>query len=226
MTTTLNQPEKITIVIADDHTFFREGLVKVLQMGSRFTIVGEAANGEELVALATEFAPDLLIVDINMPILNGIEAVKQINHLGINCKVIALSMHNEDSILAKMLEAGAMSILDKNTSRDQLYEAIEAVVVHKRLYFSAASNAKMLALLKTTTFNGNASNAGTFSERELEVINLVCRDFSNKMIADKLDISPRTVESHRMRIMEKMNVKSVAGLVAFAFSHNLFANNN
>lgn len=216
-----NHPEKISIVIADDHTFFREGLVKVLQMESRFTIAGEATNGEELVALATEFAPDLLIVDINMPVLNGIEAVKQINHLGINCKIIALSMHNEDSILAKMLDAGAMSILDKNTSRDELYEAIETVVVHNRLYFPAATNAKMLTLLKTAAFKGNATNAITFSERELEVINLVCRDFSNKMIADKLDISPRTVESHRMRIMEKMNVKSVAGLVAFAFSHEL-----
>lgn len=216
-----NHSDKISIVIADDHTFFREGLVKVLQMGSRFTIVGEATNGEELVALATEFAPDLLIVDINMPVLNGIDAVKQINHLGINCKIIALSMHNEDSILAKMLDAGAMSILDKNTSRDELYEAIETVVVQNRLYFPAATNAKMLTLLKTAAFNGNATNAITFSERELEVINLVCRDFSNKMIADKLEISPRTVESHRMRIMEKMNVKSVAGLVAFAFSHEL-----
>ena len=223
---TLNQPEQITIIIADDHTFFREGLVKVLQMESRFTIAGEATNGEELVALATEFAPDLLIVDINMPVLNGIEAVKQINHLGINCKIIALSMHNEDSILAKMLDAGAMSILDKNTSRDELYEAIETVVVQNRLYFPAATNAKMLTLLKTAAFKGNATNAITFSERELEVINLVCRDFSNKMIADKLDISPRTVESHRMRIMEKMNVKSVAGLVAFAFSHELLFDNN
>ncbi len=221
-----NHSDKISIVIADDHTFFREGLVKVLQMGSRFTIVGEATNGEELVALATEFAPDLLIVDINMPILNGIEAVKQINHLGINCKIIALSMHNEDSILAKMLDAGAMSILDKNTSRHELYEAIETVVVQNRLYFPAATNAKMLTLLKTAAFKGNATNAITFSERELEVINLVCRDFSNKMIADKLEISPRTVESHRMRIMEKMNVKSVAGLVAFAFSHELLFDNN
>lgn len=219
--TSNNHPEKISIVIADDHAFFREGLVKVLQTGSRFTIVGEATNGEELVALASEFAPDLLIVDINMPVLNGIEAVKQINHLGIDCKIIALSMHNEDSILAKMLDAGAMSILDKNTSRDELYEAIETVVIQNRLYFPAATNAKMLNLLKTAAFKGNATKAITFSERELEVINLVCCDFSNKMIADKLDISPRTVESHRMRIMEKMNVKTVAGLVAFAFSHEL-----
>lgn len=221
-----SQLDKITIVIADDHTFFREGLVKVLQMESRFVIVGEATNGEELVALATEFAPDLLIVDIGMPILNGIEAVKQINHLGINCKVIALSMHTEDSILAKMLEAGATSILDKNTSRDELYEAIDTVVVHNRLFFQAATNAKMLNLLKRAAFKGNATGAYTFSEREIEVIKLVCQDFSNKMIADKLEISPRTVETHRTRIMEKMNVKSVAGLVAFAFSHELLSDIN
>ena len=207
-------PDKITIIIADDHTFFREGLVKVLQMEERFSIIGEAANGEQLVALATEHEPDLLIVDIGMPILNGIEAVQQLNHLGIQSKVIALSMHTEKSILTKMYDAGASCILEKNTSRDDLYKAIDSVMLQNR------------PLFKLATFKGTYPVEITFSERELEVVKLVCEDFSNKMIADKLAISPRTVESHRTRIMEKMNVKSVAGLVAFAFSNKLIDGRN
>ena len=220
---TLNQINKITIVIADDHTFFREGLAKVLSSNDRFVLVGEASNGEELVALATEHAPDLLIVDIGMPILNGIDAVTQINHLGIGCKVIALSMHTEDSILLKMLDAGAMSVLDKNTAKEELFEAIDSVVLQDRLYFPADTNAKMLSLLEYVGKKTTLDSPISFSDRELDVIRLVCADFSNKEIADQLDLSIRTVESHRARIMNRMFVKSVAGLVAFAYSHGIIS---
>ena len=213
--------EKINIIIADDHTFFREGLAKVLKMCKHYVVLGEAANGEELVLLASQHAPDLLIVDIGMPTLNGIEAVKQIKHLGINCKVIALSMHSEAAILNKMIDAGAMSILDKNISRDELYEAINTVVLENCTYFPAATKAKMQNLLNKAPGNDRQKNVASFSDREIEIINLVCKDYSNKMIAEKLALSSRTVEAHRTRIMEKMEVKSVAGLVAYAFSHGI-----
>ena len=220
---TLNQIHKISIVIADDHPFFREGLRKVLNSNDKIELLGEASNGQELVALAVEYAPDLLIVDIAMPILNGIEAVTEINQLGIGCKVIALSMHNEDSILLKMLDAGAMSVLDKNASKDELFEAIDTVVLQDRLYFPAATNAKMLSLLQYVGKKSDQESPTIFSERELDVIRLVCADFSNKEIADQLSLSIRTVESHRARIMNRMFVKSVAGLVAFAYSHGIIS---
>lgn len=213
--------EKINIIIADDHTFFREGLVKVLQMCKQFVVLGEAANGEDLVQLASQHAPDLLIVDIGMPILNGIEAVKQIKQLGIHCKVIALSMHAEETVLNKMLAVGAMSILDKNTSRDELYEAINTVVIENRTYFPATTKVKIQALLNKAAASACPKTEVSFTEREVEIINLVCKDYSNKMIAKKLALSPRTVETHRTRIMEKMEVKSVAGLVAYALSHGI-----
>ena len=200
---------KIRIIIADDHTFFREGLRLILGLHSNYDIVAEVGDGIALVEAASKYKVDLLIVDIGMPILNGIEAVQQLNHLGIQSKVIALSMHTEKSILTKMYDAGALCILEKNTSRDDLYKAIDSVMLQNR------------PLFKLATFKDTYPVEITFSERELEVVKLVCEDFSNKMIADKLAISPRTVESHRTRIMEKMNVKSVAGLVAFAFSHKL-----
>lgn len=220
MPSSKNKP-KISVIIADDHTFFREGLVKVLQIAKRFQVVGEASNGEELIALAIEHQPNVLIVDINMPVLNGIEAIHKIASLGIPSKVIGLTMHTDNTTLLKMLNAGAMSILDKNTSKDELYEAIDSLVLHNRLYFPAATNAKMLSLLSSANVRPAPDTTEFFTERELDVIRLVCADFANKEIADQLELSPRTVESHRVRIMEKMGVKSVAGLVAYAFSHGL-----
>lgn len=212
---------QITIVIADDHSFFREGLAKVLSMTGMVQIIGEASNGQELVELAERLDPDLLIVDIGMPILNGIDAVKQIRELGIRARVIALSMHSEDAIMIRMLEAGAMGYLDKNTTKEELFAAIDSVVVHNRVYFPASTNLHMLDLLSTSTYKPYPENSLTFTDRELEVIQLVCREFSNKEIADQLHLSQRTIESHRVRIMERMNVKSVAGLVAYAYSKGL-----
>lgn len=212
---------QISIVIADDHSFFREGLAKVLNMTGMVQIIGEASNGQELVELAERLDPDLLIVDIGMPILNGIDAVKQIRELGIRARVIALSMHSEDVIMIRMLEAGAMGYLDKNTTKEELFAAIDSVVVHNRVYFPASTNLHMLDLLSTSTYKPYPENSLTFTDRELEVIQLVCREFSNKEIADQLHLSQRTIESHRVRIMERMNVKSVAGLVAYAYSKGL-----
>jgi two-component system response regulator NreC len=216
---------QISIVIADDHSFFREGLVKVLNMTGMVQILGEASNGQELVELAERLDPDLLIVDIGMPILNGIDAVKKIREHGIRARVIALSMHSEDAIMIKMLEAGAMGYLDKNTSKEELFEAIDSVVVHNRVYFPASTNKHMLDLLTTSTYKPFPDEALTFTDRELEVIKLVCLEFSNKEIANQLQLSQRTIETHRVRIMERMNVKSVAGLVAYAYSNGLIKNN-
>ncbi len=212
---------QISIVIADDHSFFREGLVKVLHMTGMVQVVGEASNGQELVDLALQLDPDLLIVDIGMPVLNGIDAVKKIREQGLRARVIALSMHSEDAIIIKMLEAGAMGYLDKNTSKEELFEAIDSVVSHNRVYFPASTNAHMLDLLSTSTYKPFPDEALVFTDRELEVIHLVCLEFSNKEIANQLQLSQRTIETHRVRIMERMNVKSVAGLVAYAYSNGL-----
>jgi two-component system response regulator NreC len=216
---------QITIVIADDHSFFREGLVKVLNMTGMVQILAEASNGQELVELAERLDPDLLIVDIGMPVLNGIDAVGQIKKMGLRTRVIALSMHSEDAIIIKMLEAGAMGYLDKNTSKEELFEAIDSVVVHNRVYFPASTNKHMLDLLTTSTYKPFPEEALTFTDREIEVIKLVCLEFSNKEIANQLQLSQRTIETHRVRIMERMNVKSVAGLVAYAYSNGLIKNN-
>lgn len=212
---------KIRIIIADDHTFFREGLRLILGLHSNYDIVAEVGDGIALVEAASKYKVDLLIVDIGMPQLNGIEAVKQLAEKGCTSKVIALSMHTEDSIIMQMLTAGAMGYLDKNISKEELYKAIDSVVIHNSVYFPESANAHIMELLSTSAYKPYPNTQIEFTERELEVILLVCDDFTNKEIANKLLISPRTVETHRVRIMERMNVKSVAGLVAYSFSNGL-----
>ncbi len=211
----------ITIIIADDHPFYREGLLNVLHSNKRFKVIAEASNGQELINLAMEHEPDILIVDIGMPIINGIDAIKKITSIGLITRSIALSMHSEDTVMLQMLNAGCMGYLDKNTSKEELFEAIDSVVIHDRVYFPASTNSHMMELLSTSDYKPYPEPILDFTDRETEVINLVCRDFNSKEIADKLNLGHRTIESHRARIMERMNVKSVAGLVAYAYSNKI-----
>lgn len=211
----------ITVVIADDHTFFREGLSKVLQANKKIKVLAQATNGLELIAFAKQYTPDVLIVDIAMPVLDGIKAVKEITRLGIRSKVIALSMHTEDSIILQMLDVGAMGFLDKNTSKEEMYEAIDSVFIHNSVYFPESTNAYMMKLLMSSNYKPYPQKGVVFTPRELEVIQMICKDFTSKEIGAKLDLSPRTIDTHRVRIMEKMNVKSVAGLVAYAYSKGI-----
>jgi DNA-binding NarL/FixJ family response regulator len=213
--------KQITVVIADDHTFFREGLSKVLQANKKIKVLAQATNGLELIEFAKQYTPDVLIVDIAMPLLDGIKAVKEITRLGIRSKVIALSMHTEDSIILQMLDAGAMGFLDKNTSKKEMYEAIDSVLVHNSVYFPESTNAYMMELLASSSYKPYPQKGVVFTPREQEVIQMICKDFTTKEIGVKLDLSPRTIDTHRVRIMEKMNVKSVAGLVAYAYSKGI-----
>ncbi len=215
----------ITVVIADDHTFFREGLSKVLQANKKIKVLAQASNGLELIEFAKQYTPDVLIVDIAMPLLDGIKAVKEITRLGIRSKVIALSMHTEDSIILQMLDSGAMGFLDKNTSKEEMYEAIDSVLIHNSVYFPESTNAYMMELLMSSNFKPYPQNGVVFTPRELEVIQMICKDFTTKEIGAKLDLSPRTIDTHRVRIMDKMSVKSVAGLVAYAYSHGIMSKN-
>jgi DNA-binding NarL/FixJ family response regulator len=213
--------KQITVVIADDHTFFREGLSKVLQANKKIKVLALATNGVELIEFAKQYTPDVLIVDIAMPHLDGIKAVKEITRLGIRSKVIALSMHTEDSIILQMLDAGAMGFLDKNTSKKEMYEAIDSVLIHNSVYFPESTNAYMIELLTSSSYKPYPQKCVVFTPREQEVIQMICKDFTTKEIGVKLDLSPRTIDTHRVRIMEKMNVKSVAGLVAYAYSKGI-----
>jgi DNA-binding NarL/FixJ family response regulator len=211
----------ISIVIADDHLFFREGLINVIKSNKRLQIVGVAGTGKELIDLVAEQKPMLAIVDIGMPMMNGIEATKVITGMEHKTSVIALTMHTEEAVIYKMLEAGAKGYLEKNISKEELFLAIESIVDHDQFYFPESSTTSMFRLMKRLAFNPYPKPTILFSDRELEVLQLVCQDFSSKEIANSLSLSNRTIETHRVNIMQKMNVKSVAGMVAYAYTQGL-----
>lgn len=213
--------DKITIIVADDHPFFREGLIKVLEFNKRFIVLEESKNGEELISKVKLLKPDLAIADVTMPIKNGIEATREIKDMGLATEVIALSMHNDEKLVLQMLQAGAMGFLEKNISKEELYRAIETVIEDRRVYFPESTSRRMFQLIQHAALKPYGDSFIKFTEKEIEIINLVCKDLSNKEIGERLNISSRTVEGNRDRIMKKMNVRSAAGLVAFAYSNRL-----
>lgn len=220
----MNEKIKISIIVADDHTFFRDGLVATLNQHERFFVLCGVGNGNDLLDQVKKLQPDLVITDITMPGMNGIEVTREIVQSGLHTRVITLSIHTEETIIIKMLQAGAMGYLDKTISKEELINAIESVVDHGQVYFPESTSLSMFRLMKKAEMMPYKKNALIFSERELEVIRLVCEDFSSKEIASKLHLSNRTIETHRVNVMEKMNVKSVAGLVAYAYTNGLVSN--
>lgn len=216
--------ETITIIIADDHQFFRSGIIQALNKKPHYKVVAESANGEELLEQAKLYNPDVYLVDITMPKTDGITATQILKERGVKGEIIGLSMHTEEHIILEMLQAGALGYLEKNIGKEELYESIETVVHDKRLYFPASTSERLLSLMTESGFQPYPAEKVVFTAREMEVIQLTCADFTNKEIANHLHLSKRTIETHKVRIMEKMKVKSVAGLVAYAYTHGL-ANN-
>ena len=218
MQTTIND---IKIIIADDHEIFRDGFKLMLSKQKDILLVGEAANGRELVELVNEQMPDLVITDIKMPIMDGIEASKKIAAQFPDMGIIGLLMFDEDDLIIDMLEAGAKGYLLKNANKEQIIEAIKTVYNGDPYYCKTTSN-KLTQMIAKSKFNPyRKKEVIEFSDREQEIIKLVCQELTNKEIADKLFLSSRTVEGHRLKIMEKMNVKNPVGLVVYALKHGL-----
>ena len=159
--------DKITIIVADDHPFFREGLIKVLEFDKLFTVLEEAKNGEELISKVKHLKPDLAIVDVTMPIKNGIEATREIKDMGLATEVIALSMHNDEKLILQMLQAGAMGFLEKNISKEELYRAIDTVIEDRRVYFPESTSRRMFKLLQDFALKPYGESIIEFTENEI-----------------------------------------------------------
>ncbi len=211
----------IRIVIADDHEIFRNGFKLLLKDQPLIELVGDAANGKELLLLAKEAQPDVVFMDINMPVMDGIEATKQLSKAAPDTGIIALSTFNEDSLIVDMLEAGARGYLLKNTNKAELFTAAKAV--HEGgTYYCAATSSRLQKLIVQSGFNPYKHKPKpSFSQRELEVIDLICKEYTTKEIAGQLGLSNRTVESYRENILEKTGAKNFVGVVVYAFKNKL-----
>ena len=211
----------IKLIIADDHEIFRDGFKLMLSKFPEIKLVGEAANGRELLELIEKENPDVILTDIKMPVMDGIEATKKIAALYPDKGVIGLSMYDDDELIIEMLEAGAKGYLIKNAGKDQIIEAIKTVYNDEPYYCRTTSN-KLTQMIAKSRFNPyKKTEKAEFSEREKEIIDCICDEMTNKEIGDKLFISVRTVEGHRLKILEKMNVKNTVGLVVYAIKNGI-----
>ena len=212
--------KQIRILIADDFPMFREGIRIMLEQEAKFEIVGEAANGDELMRMADATKPDIVITDIEMPVMNGIEATKEIKAKHPLTGVVALTMFGDDHLIIEMLEAGAGGYLLKSTRKQELIDAIEAVN-EGGIYYCNRTSLRLSKMIAQTKLN-EKNHEIVFSKKELEIITLICEQYASKQIAEMTKLTHRTVEKYRDFIMNKTNAKNVVGIVVYAIRHGLY----
>jgi DNA-binding NarL/FixJ family response regulator len=214
--------KQLRILIADDHGLVRRGARAVLCSRRGWRVVGEAANGREAVQKAKELKPDVAVVDISMPELDGVEVARQIRQTVPDTKVLVLSMHESDQMVRRALEAGASGYLLKSDLTECLGKAVEAVSEGKQFLTPKVSEIVLEGFLNTKNKHQQAERAGTrVTPRESEIIRLLAEGKSNKEVAALLGIAVRTVETHRSKIMLKLGCHSLADLIHYAIRHGL-----
>lgn len=207
---------KVRILIADDHGIVRKGLRLQLEQNDNFHVVGEAADGREAVRMAEELKPDVVLMDIAMPNLNGIEATAQIVKRNPGTGVIILSMHSDESYLTKTLSAGAKGYLLKDSADVDLYRAVQVVAQGKSFFSPTISNTLLEDYMRQLQQRGLQDSYDLLTSREKEILQLLAEGKSNKEVAVTLDLSTSTVETHRNRMMQKLDLHSAADIVLYA----------
>ncbi len=210
----------IKVAIADDHTIFRTGIKTSLQARKDIQMVAEAENGMQLLNLLRHIQPDVILLDIQMPIMDGITALPEIKKLYPGVKVIMLSFLNDHSVISKMMEIGANSYITKESGAEMIYEAIRGVYEND-FYFNDLTNKALLSGLRTKRTDTSIPQDVQLTEKEILILKLMCEEKSTKEIADIVELSPRTVEAIRDKLKTKTGTKSMAGLVMYAVKAGL-----
>jgi DNA-binding NarL/FixJ family response regulator len=207
---------KLRILICDDHTLFRQGLRRIIEEHRDWEVIGETGDGREAVKLAASLEPDVALLDINMPLLNGIDATQQIIRRSPRIRVLIVSMHANEAFVTRALQAGAMGYLLKDSADTDLVAGINAVAASKSFFSPAVARVMLDDYVRHLAAKGIVDRYDSLSEREREIFQLVAEGHSNKEIAGLLSISPTTVETHRAHVLEKLDLHNTAELVLFA----------
>jgi DNA-binding NarL/FixJ family response regulator len=212
----------ITILLVEDHEIVREGLVALLKIEGDIKIIGQAENGRQAVTQFGALGPDIVVMDIAMPILNGLEAARQILNETPGTKIILLSGHNDDAYVQKAMSIGVSGYLIKQTAAHVLPDAIRLVAAGKT-FFSPLIAKRLADQARKARANGSPASTkpSQLTPREMEVLQLIAEGNPNKMIADILDISIKTVEKHRQSLMEKLDIHDTAGLTRHAIAQGV-----
>ena len=209
-----NNMDKISVVIADDHRLVRDGLKTILETSNDITVVGEASNGLEVLKKVADLKPDVLLLDISMPQLNGLEAARRIRKEHPSTKILILTMHDEEEYSLKMVRIGVSGYLVKDSTALEVMEAIRSV--HGGKAFFSPQIARILAESYREAVSEKEDPYERLNDREREVLQLIAEGHTNKKIADILCISPKTVDNHRTNLMRKLDIHSAAALVRWA----------
>jgi DNA-binding NarL/FixJ family response regulator len=212
---------KISVLLVDDHTVVRQGLRALLSAEEDMEVVGEAENGRQAVMLAKKTTPDVVVMDVAMPLLNGLEATRQILKMLPSTKVLVLTSYGDDECVSQLMDAGASGYLIKQTAANDLLRAIREVQRGNAFFSPAIAKRLRDQCREAFTTGMTPRKSGELTSREAEVLQLIAEGFSNKQIAAELNISIKTVEKHRQQVMNKLNIHDVAGLTRYAISKGM-----
>ena len=212
---------KLRILVADDHTLVRHGLCKILGDERDWEVIAQASDGREAVKFILDLKPDVAILDIGMPLLNGIEATRQSVRRLPDLHVLILSMYAEEAYITQALQAGAHGYLLKDSADTELIRAVRAVAIGKSYFSPAVARVMLDDYVRQLSQKGIVDRYDSLSEREREIFQLVAEGHSNKEIAELLSVSPATVETHRAHILQKLDVHNTAELVLYAVRRGL-----
>lgn len=212
----------VKILLADDHKIVRDGIKLMLEPQAGIDVVDEAENGEKALEILKDQIVDIVVMDINMPIMDGITATKKIKEKYPDVKVLALTMSNDDLHIRQMIQAGASGYIMKSAGRKELKDAIDAIMEGKHYFSDEATESIMMDLVKGKG-KSTAPDPIHITDRELEILELIVQEHTNQEIAEKLFISSRTVDAHRRNLLQKTGARNTAGLVKYAFQHNLIS---
>ena len=215
--------EPIKVIICDDHVLYRAGVKTTLSAKKDIKVIAEADNGVHLLNLIKSLQPDVILLDIQMPIMDGITALPEIKKICPNTKVIMLTMLEDNSMITKLMELGANSYLSKTSDSEVIYEAIKTCF-EQEYFFNALTNKALLTNLKTKnnmTPQKVAQAEANLNDKEVLILKLMCEERSTKEIAEVVELSPRTVEAIRDKLKVKTGAKSTAGLILYAVKNNI-----
>ncbi|MFN4123856.1 MAG: response regulator [Flavobacteriales bacterium] len=214
----------IKVILTDDHKLFRSGIKSLLHTFDDFQVIAEAGNGQELLDILAQGneSPDVIMLDLEMPVMDGMETLKNLKTRYPDVKCVVLSMHDDEKFIIHMMELGARGYLLKNAEPEDIDQAIRSVAQTGYHFSDKISRIMLQGLVKKEKVKPVFQNKEALSEREVEVLRLICEELTAAEIAEKLFISPRTVEGHRNKLMEKTGAKNIAGLVVYAMKEGLY----
>ncbi len=214
--------DSISVLLADDHTIFRQGLKRLLDENPRFAVTGEAADGRETLEMVKAQKPRVVLMDITMPGLSGLEAARRISKMSIGTNVLVLSVHADEEFIARAFESGAVGYILKDIRAPDLFEAIESASQGRRYLSPAISDTIVSEYLRLRRERSEAESPfQILTAREREILRLLTEGKSSKEIARELNVSPKTVETHRANIMRKLDIHNIADLVRYAISQGI-----